>query len=72
VRGLKRQASRPYLGAQRVGRIRQSVGTFMLRRVVVMSGLLALGLALSGCTKCGPFWDDWMQSPKACKSDRQQ
>jgi len=61
---------------RRVGRIRQGqsgkgLGSFMLRRVVLMSGLLALGLALSGCSKCGPFWDDWMQSPKSCKSDRQ-
>jgi len=42
----------------------------MLRRAVLMSAMLALGLALSGCSKCGPFWDDWMQGPKSCKSDR--
>jgi hypothetical protein len=29
-----------------------------------------MGLALVGCTKCGPIWDDWVQSPKSCKSDR--
>jgi hypothetical protein len=28
-----------------------------------------MGLALSGCTKCGPIWDDWQQSPQSCKSD---
>jgi hypothetical protein len=28
-----------------------------------------MGLALSGCTKCGPIWDDWQHSPKSCKSD---
>jgi len=44
--------------------------SFMLRRLVLISGMLALGFALSGCSKCGPFWDDWMQSPKSCKSDR--
>jgi hypothetical protein len=43
---------------------------FMLRRVVLIVGIIAMGLALNGCTKCGPIWDDWMQSPKSCKSDR--
>jgi hypothetical protein len=28
------------------------------------------GLALNGCIKCSPTWDDRMQSPKSCKSDR--
>jgi hypothetical protein len=32
-------------------------------------GLVALGLMLDGCTKCGPIWDDWIQAPKSCKSD---
>jgi len=41
----------------------------MLRRWAFVIGMIALGLALSGCTKCGPIWDDWMQSPKSCKSD---
>jgi len=45
-------------------------GTFMLRRVVLILSVIAIGLALNGCTKCGPIWDDWMQSPKSCKSDR--
>jgi hypothetical protein len=45
-------------------------GAFMFRRIVMISSLMAVGLALSGCTKCGPIWDDWMQSPKSCKSDR--
>jgi hypothetical protein len=45
-------------------------GAFMFRRLVLISGILAMGLALNGCTKCGPIWDDWMQSPKSCKSDR--
>jgi hypothetical protein len=30
---------------------------------------VAKGLALNGCTKCGPIWDDWPQSPKSRKSD---
>jgi hypothetical protein len=42
----------------------------MLQRLAVFLGVIALGLAVSGCTKCGPIWDDWMQSPRSCKSDR--
>ena len=42
----------------------------MFRRLALIFGVLAMGLALDGCTKCGPIWDDWMQSPKSCKSDR--
>jgi hypothetical protein len=45
-------------------------GAFMFRRIVLILGLIAMGAALNGCTKCGPIWDDWMQSPKSCKSDR--
>src|SRR5882757_1122328 len=45
-------------------------GALMFRRVVLILGLIAMGLALNGCTKCGPIWDDWVQSPKSCKSDR--
>ena len=42
----------------------------MLRRLVLLFSVIAMGLALNGCTKCGPIWDDWVQSPKSCKSDR--
>ena len=42
----------------------------MFRRLAIVSGVIALALLLNGCTKCGPVWDDWLQSPKACKSDR--
>jgi hypothetical protein len=42
---------------------------FMFKRWVVIGSVIGFGLALSGCTKCGPIWDDWMQSPKSCKSD---
>jgi hypothetical protein len=34
-----------------------------LRRLLFIFGV-------DGCTKCGPIWDDWTQSPKSCKSDR--
>ncbi len=42
----------------------------MFRRLILIFGAIALGLALNGCTKCGPIWDDWTQSPRSCKSDR--
>jgi hypothetical protein len=42
----------------------------LLRRLLFIFGVIALGLGLNGCTKCGPIWDDWTQSPKSCKSDR--
>jgi len=42
----------------------------MLRRLVMIVSLISFGLALSGCSRCGPFWEDWMQSPKSCKSDK--
>jgi hypothetical protein len=45
-------------------------GPFMFRRLAVVSGVIALGLLLNGCSKCGPFWDDWVRSPQSCKSDR--
>jgi hypothetical protein len=61
-RGLKMPDLKPY---------DKAVGSFrtMLRRWVLICSVVAFGLALSGCTKCGPIWDDWMQSPKSCKSD---
>jgi len=45
-------------------------GAFMFRRVVLILGLIGMGLSLNGCTKCGPIWDDWVNPPKSCKSDR--
>jgi hypothetical protein len=43
-------------------------GWAMLRRYVLVFCLVALGLALNGCTKCGPIWDDWLRAPKSCRS----
>jgi hypothetical protein len=54
--------SRPYVPG--VG------GVSMFRRLILIFSVVAMGLALNGCTKCGPIWDDWAQSPKSCKSDR--
>jgi len=61
--GLKMPDLRPMIAVQ-------GSRPVMLRRVVLIAGVIAIGLALNGCTKCGPIWDDWMQSPKSCKSDR--
>jgi hypothetical protein len=41
----------------------------MFKRLVLIFSVIAIGAALSGCTKCGPIWDDWLHSPKSCKSD---
>jgi hypothetical protein len=41
----------------------------MFRRLAIVCGVIALGILLNGCTKCGPIWDDWLPAPKACKSD---
>lgn len=41
----------------------------MLQRWIVFFAVVGLGIVLSGCTKCGPIWEDWMQGPKSCRSD---
>ena len=62
LRGLKMPELGPY---------DKGVGTrsTMFRRLVLIFSVIAIGAALSGCTKCGPIWDDWLHSPKSCKSD---
>jgi hypothetical protein len=40
----------------------------MIKRVAIVCGVIAIGLILNGCTKCGPIWDDWTVSPKSCRS----
>jgi hypothetical protein len=40
----------------------------MFRRLKIVFGVVAIGVILSGCSKCGPIWEDWMQ-PHSCKSD---
>jgi len=41
----------------------------MLKRLTILSGVIALGLTLGSCSKCGWFWDDWRSSPQSCRSD---
>ena len=38
----------------------------MFKRLTILTGILALGLVLGGCSKCG-FW--WQETPRACKDD---
>jgi hypothetical protein len=39
----------------------------MLKRITMLACLLAFGLTLSGCSKCGFWWDE--SRPGACKGD---
>jgi PBP1b-binding outer membrane lipoprotein LpoB len=41
----------------------------MIKRLTIVSSVIALALVLGGCTKCGWFWDDWRSAPQTCKSD---
>jgi hypothetical protein len=41
----------------------------MLKRLTILSGVIALGLALNGCTKCGWIWNDWQSPAKSCRDD---
>jgi hypothetical protein len=41
----------------------------MLKRLTILSCLLAFGLTLSGCSKCGFWWDEWQSKPGACRGD---
>ena len=56
---------RPYAGGAETG-----VDHIMVRRCILLFCVAATVLALGGCTKCGPIWDDWLQAPRSCKSDR--
>jgi hypothetical protein len=49
-------------------RERRGSASRMFGRLALIFSIVAIGLVLDGCTKCGPIWDDWM-SPKSCKSD---
>jgi hypothetical protein len=40
----------------------------VLKRLTILTCLMAFGLALGGCSKCGFWWDDY-RSPGTCKSD---
>jgi len=40
----------------------------LFRRLTILASILALGLVLGGCSKCGFWWDE--ASPRSCKDDR--
>ena len=44
-------------------------GALMFKRLTILTSLLALGLMLGGCSKCGFWWDEWQSRPGACKGD---
>jgi hypothetical protein len=37
--------------------------------LTVLASLLALGLTLGGCSKCGFWWDEGQSQPQSCKGD---
>jgi len=41
----------------------------MLKRLTILAGVLVMALAVSGCSRCGFWWDDWQSAPKSCKGD---
>jgi hypothetical protein len=41
----------------------------MFRRLTIVASLLALGLMLGGCSKCGFWLDEWRSQPGSCKGD---
>jgi len=41
----------------------------MLKRLITIGCLLAFGLSVSGCSKCGFWWDEDRNAPKSCKGD---
>jgi hypothetical protein len=38
----------------------------VIRRLTILAGIVALGLSLGGCSKCGFWWDE---APRGCKGD---
>jgi hypothetical protein len=41
----------------------------MLKRLTILSGVLVLGLALGGCSRCGWIWNEGQPAPQSCRSD---
>ena len=39
-----------------------------MKRVFLLAMIVSTGLSLSGCTHCGPIWNDWFHT-KSCVSD---
>ncbi len=41
----------------------------MFKRLTILTSVLALGLMVGGCSKCGFWLDEWLNAPKSCKGD---
>jgi hypothetical protein len=41
----------------------------MLKRLTILACVLTFGLMVSGCSKCGFWWEDWQSQPRSCKGD---
>ena len=41
----------------------------MFKRLAILAGVVVFGLMVSGCSKCGFWWEDWQSAPKSCKGD---
>jgi hypothetical protein len=42
----------------------------VLKRLTIVTCVVAFGLMLGGCSKCGFWLDEWMEQPaKSCKGD---
>ncbi len=42
----------------------------MFKRLTILACVLAFGLMVGGCSKCGFWWDEWGNPPpKSCKGD---
>ena len=41
----------------------------MFKRLTIVASIVAFGLMVSGCSKCGFWWDEWGRPAKTCKGD---
>jgi hypothetical protein len=42
----------------------------MFKRLTILASVVAFGLMVSGCSKCGFWLDEWANRPaKSCKDD---
>ena len=41
----------------------------MFKRLTLVASVVAFGLMVGGCSKCGFWWDEWQSSPRSCKGD---
>jgi hypothetical protein len=39
----------------------------MIKRLTILSSVIALTLVLGGCSRCGWLWDEWSAPSKVCR-----